>query len=406
MRLSKVLLGVGFVVLAFASCNSPQKNRNKKSPQPKYENRAVGKIFPHVTIKSDTTLSYALYLPKSYRINKKNRIVFIFDAHGRGALPVERYQALSEKYNLVLAASNDSKNGLSGQMRNHIITAFMADVESRFNLDEKKMFTMGFSGGARVATLIALYNNTVAGIIGCAAGFPQVQNPVNRSFVWVGVVGNKDFNYLELVNLNRQLKANRWKSNLLTFDGKHEWPPVSVMDDAMGVMLGNIHKSRFQIDDKGTPTAMENKEVEQQRILARAMEEKDTVWWSKEMALLKSQAKTARSHSKQMMNERLISYLSMLSYIYTQRAINSHNINQAGKYLKIYELADYDNKDRYFFKAVWYAMQNKNQKALNMLQKAADLGFDDPAQIQKQLALDAIKKLPKFDKIMQEVRAN
>ncbi len=406
MRLNKLVLGVLFVVFTFVSCNNSQKNNTKQNHQPKYENRAVGKIFPHVTIKSDTALSYALYLPKSYRINKKNRVVFIFDAHGRGALPVERYQALSEKYNLVLAASNDSKNGLSGQMRNHIITAFMADVESRFNLDDKKMFTMGFSGGARIATLIALYNNTVAGVIGCAAGFLQVQNPIKRSFVWVGVVGNKDFNYLELVNLNRQLKANRWKSFLLTFDGKHEWPSASVMDDAMGVMLGNLHKSRFQIDDNNTPTALENKEVEQQRILARAMEEKNTVWWSKKMALLKSQAKTARSHSEQMMNERLISYLSMLSYIYTQRAINSHNINQAGKYLKIYELADYDNKDRYFFKAVWYAMQNKNQKALNMLQKAADLGFDDPAQIQTQPALDAIKKLPKFDKIMQEVRAN
>lgn len=406
MRLSKILLGVGFAVLTFAACNSPQKNRNKKSPQSTYENRAVGKIFPHITIKSDTALSYALYLPKSYRVNKKNRVVFIFDAHGRGTLPLEKYQSLSEKYNLVLAASNDSKNGLSGQERNHIITAFMADVESRFNLDKKKMFTMGFSGGARVATLIALYNSTVAGVIGCAAGFPQVQNPVNRSFIWVGVVGNKDFNYLELVNLNRQLKANRWKSNLLTFDGKHEWPPASVMDDAMGMMLGNIHKSRYQIDDKGTPTALENKEVEQQRILARAMEEKDTVWWSKEMAQLKLLTKTAKNHGQQMMNERLISYLGMLSYIYTQRAITGHDISQAGKYLKIYELADYDNKDRYFFKAVWYAMQNKNQKTLNMLQKAADLGFDDPVQIHKQPAFDAVKKMPGFDKVMQEVRAN
>ena len=145
MHLNKTLIGFFLAVVTLVSCNTPHEKNHKVNPAVTYENMETGKLFPRVKIKNDTALSYALYLPKSYDVKKENSIVFIFDAHGRGILPLEKYKTLAEKYNLVLAASNDSKNGQTGQLRNRIITAFMGDVENRIHINKNRIYTAGFS---------------------------------------------------------------------------------------------------------------------------------------------------------------------------------------------------------------------------------------------------------------------
>ncbi len=392
--------------LFLMSCSPGNRQKETSKSNKTYARFPSGKVLPKVVIRSDTTLSYALYLPAGYDVKKENKIIFIFDAHARGTLPLEKYKTLADQYNLILAASNNSKNGQSGRVRNHIISAFMGDVEERIHIDENKIYTAGFSGGARIATLVALYNGNVAGVVGCAAGFPQVQNPVNKSFIWVGVVGNKDFNFLELVNLNRQLKANRWKSFLLTFDGKHQWPPVEVMSDAIKMMLNGAQKSQYTFSQATLSDGLENKEIEQQRILVRAMEEKDTLWWRKKVSVLQQQATMAKSKNEKLVNERLLSYLSMISYIYTDKAIKNHNIHQAEKFLTIYKLADFTNHDRYYLTAVWYAQQNKNEKALQALQKAVDLGFNDKAALLSEKAFIHLQDTPAFKNIVQQLKTD
>ncbi len=392
--------------LFLMSCSPGNRQKETSKSNKTYARFPSGKVLPKVVIRSDTTLSYALYLPAGYDVKKENKIIFIFDAHARGILPLEKYKTLADQYNLILAASNNSKNGQSGRVRNHIISAFMGDVEERIHIDENKIYTAGFSGGARIATLVALYNGNVAGVVGCAAGFPQVQNPVNKSFIWVGVVGNKDFNFLELVNLNRQLKANRWKSFLLTFDGKHQWPPVEVMSDAIKMMLNGAQKSQYTFSQATLSDGLENKEIEQQRILVRAMEEKDTLWWRKKVSVLQQQATMAKSKNEKLVNERLLSYLSMISYIYTDKAIKNHNTHQAEKFLTIYKLADFTNHDRYYLTAVWYAQQNKNEKALQALQKAVDLGFNDKAALLSEKAFIHLQDTPAFKNIGQQLKTD
>ena len=400
MLLNKVFayLLISGLLIFMASCNG---NKHKsKAPEKSYKSWKTGIIYKDVKAEDDTSISYAVYLPKSYDIKKSNRILFIFDAHARGLLPIEKYESLAEKHHIIIAASNNSKNGQSAAERNHIITEFMSNVEKQFHIDNSKIFTAGFSGGARVATLIALFNSNVAGVIGSAAGFPQVQNPVNKGFTWVGVVGNKDFNFLELKNLNRQLHANGWKSHLLVFDGKHEWPPKEVMDEAFQIVINGKSKNRtYDYKDNSSGRALENREIEQQKVLARAMEEKDLKWWNSEITQLENDTSTTVTINKRLMNHRLLNYLSMISYIYTDRALKLNHIEQASKYLSIYERVDSDNPDMFFFKAVLFALIKQDKQAIAALQTAIDKGFDDFPKLNSEHAFDRLRSDSDFPTI-------
>ena len=50
-----------------------------------------------------------------------------------------------------------------------------ADVGRRFSIDPQRVYLAGMSGGARVATGIALANTLIAGVIASSAGFPDSQ---------------------------------------------------------------------------------------------------------------------------------------------------------------------------------------------------------------------------------------
>jgi len=380
------------------SCNG---NKHQEKTQVKsYKSWKTDFVYEDFKAEGDRSISYAVYLPRSYDIKKSNRILFMFDAHARGSLPIEKYQSLAEKYHIIIAASNNSKNGQSATERNYIITTFMSDVEKQFHIDNTKIYTAGFSGGARVATLIALFNSNVAGVIGCAAGFPQVQNPVNKSFTWIGIAGNRDFNFLELKNMNRQLDANGWKSHLLVFDGKHEWPPKEVMDEAFQIVLNDKSKN-LTYDYKGNSSdkALENQEIQQQKMLARAMEEKSSTWWNNEITQLENDTSTTVTINKRLMNHRLLNYLSMITYIYTDRALKLNNIESVSKYLSIYERVDPNNPDMFFFKAVRFAMLKQDKQAIAALKTAIDKGFDDFPKLNSEHAFDPLRSDSDFPRI-------
>src|SRR5215472_15692303 len=59
---------------------------------------------------SDTTQSYALFLPSAYTPAKRWPILYPFDPAGRGRRPVDLYSETAERYGLVLAGSNNSRN--------------------------------------------------------------------------------------------------------------------------------------------------------------------------------------------------------------------------------------------------------------------------------------------------------
>jgi poly(3-hydroxybutyrate) depolymerase len=74
---------------------------------------------------------------------------------------VEKFQAAAETYGYIIAASNNSRNGPYA-VSQAAAQAMSTDVSRRFNIDPKRVYLAGMSGGARVATVIALGKNNIA----------------------------------------------------------------------------------------------------------------------------------------------------------------------------------------------------------------------------------------------------
>ena len=461
----------GLMLFSFTSCQNSHARKDKKKQNTMADTATFhpGIIYDSVNCFRYPGESYALYLPKNYIATKKFPVVFFFDAHARGWLPVKRYKPLADSFNFILVASNESKNGQAAQKRNQIIYHFMQDVEQRFSIDPERIYTGGFSGGARVAAGIGLSNKNIAGVIGCAAGFPKLNRIVNTRLAYVGIVGNTDFNFLEMKQLYSELEAAHWRHSLLIFNGHHQWPPVETMKrafdflqtDAMRRQLIPVDKYLItrlkadfkerrkqaskndnpllqrQIDYQGvaflkglTPVGNYEKEIQRlllnprlkkqqqqevflkkeeqrwQQIYARAFESKDAGWWKNTLDHLSGMQKRAKTPAEKQMTRRLFNYLSLMSYLYADGSLNNNQTAAAGKYLMVYKKSDPTNPEVYFLKALYYAMEGETNAILPALQKAADNGFKDVKRLEDNAYFSGFRQTPIFRKILLRVKEN
>ena len=461
----------GFLLFSVTSCQSSHKGKSKKE-QNRIADTATfrpGVVYDSVHCRAHPEETYALCLPKAYNSGKTFPVIFFFDAHARGGLPVKKYKMPANSFGFILVASNNSKNGQEAQVRNKIIYHFMQDVEQRFSVNPNRIYTGGFSGGARVAAGIGLSNKDIAGVIGCAAGFPRLNHIVNTRLAYVGIVGNTDFNYLEMKQLNKELGAAHWNHCLLLFDGHHQWPPVQTMKrafdflqtDAMRRQLipmdkhliarlkGSFEQRRKQAVKSHNPlllwqtdhqliaflkglTPVENyeketgellqnpvlkKQQQQQAILkkaeqqwqqtyARALENRDAAWWKNALGNLSAREKSAKTPAKKQMIRRLYNYLSLMAYLYADGSLKNHQTVAAAKFLMIYEKVDPTNPEVYFLKAQRNAMEGKTNAILPLLQKAADNGFKDTKRMVSDIYFSGIRQTARFQKILRQMAEN
>jgi dienelactone hydrolase len=198
-----------------------------------------GTIVDDVKCASDPTQSYALYLPSAYTRDRQWNVLLAFHPGARGRAMVEKYQAAAEQYGYIVAASNTSRNG-PWSVSVAAVKALSGDVLQRFSIDPRRIYTTGMSGGARVAMMIGLSNDTIAGVIASSAGYPDSQPRANVKFAVFGTAGTDDFNYVEMQMLDRKLKSPH---RLAIFNGGHTLPPDAVALEAIEWMEIQAMKS-------------------------------------------------------------------------------------------------------------------------------------------------------------------
>ena len=189
----------------------------------------AGRINERVVCQNSTDQSYALYLPSSYSPTRSWPLVAAFDPGARGIAPVERFREAAELYGYIVCGSNNSRNGPLAPSA-EAARAMLGDVAGRFSIDQKQVYLTGFSGGARAATAIAIWlKGQVAGVIGCGAGMAAgIEPSSDLPFAFYGTVGNEDFNYAEMKQLDRSLDSAGVPHRVEVFEGGHDWaPPAS-----------------------------------------------------------------------------------------------------------------------------------------------------------------------------------
>ncbi len=446
------------ISLSFVFCSS---KANKTEPSIE-----CGKIIEHMLCKKDKSTNYALYLPSNYDSSKTYPVIIAFDAHGDGLIPVKLFKDEAEKFGYIVAGSNNSKNGLSLDVTNAIYQSMITDIRERFSINESRIYTAGFSGGSRVASSIAILNGGIAGVVGFSGGFPNLNQPIKSKFDFLGVVGSSDFNFTEMTQLDKDLQTNGFTHYLLIFDGKHEWPKSEVIPDifywlefcsyrnklspinekvisdfetknqkemdncksknnAFGEYkllqkiigyLNNVkdiekYKSRLNELEKSTKVQNELKLVEidaqkeqsLQNYYIDALNKNDIIWWEKEVKKINNLITQNNNNRQGFMYQRVLSYLSMAGYSFSNNILQSGQLDQAQHYISIYAIIDPENTNPQYFQAVLYSMKSDTAQVFKSLEKVIDLGFNDLNKMQNDVNFTKFQSMPEWIKLMDKI---
>ncbi len=192
----------------------------------------VGRVIRKVECKGCPGQSYALFLPSSYDSAKRWPILYIFDPAARGWMAVDLFKDAAERWGYILAGSNNSRNGPWDAI-DRAVDAVWKDTHRRLSIDPGRVYAGGFSGGARVAGMLA-FEKGLRGLIAFGAGFPnQKKNPDRVPFVMFLAAGLRGFNLPEVLDVGRELERMKVPHRVVVFKGVHQWPPREICEEAL-----------------------------------------------------------------------------------------------------------------------------------------------------------------------------
>lgn len=422
------------LVFAFNACDAPQKEIKDKAGSP----LTSQSIYSNQTSSVDSSVNYSFYLPKSYNGKNKLPVVFFLDPHGNGTLPIEKYKDLADKFGYVFIGSNNIKNNVPGNYTSAVFQVLLKEARARFSVDEKRFFVAGFSGGAKLATLFAQQFPEIIGVIATGASLPLVSDQ-EPTYYYVGIVGNKDFNYLESNQTFSVFDQKGYDYTSIVFDGKHEWAPKSCFDYALcGFQIYSMKTKRIEKDDpwldalwlrlqdslaiqkqnndlfaqhqtlrqadrwfyglksikeiRQQEMALQNnpafgqmirkkqrllkKEITLRTEFIRAIELRDMDWWNNEVANIR-QSIGNEDQEIALVSQRLLNYISMASFMLIKTDLDDGKLDDANKKIKIYKLVDPENPDAYLMAARYFMQMDDTGAMTEQFKKAQQLGFTD-----------------------------
>lgn len=185
----------------------------------------------------DNIHSYAAYLPPDYEKRRKCPVLFVFDPGGDGATAVRRFLFAARDYGWIVIGSMDARNGPWKNILN-AQAAMLKDVKTRYNVDQRRYYAAGFSGGARMSYAIAYDNpSKFKGIIGCGAGYCSVLvdgRKISKNVAVYHCVGQSDNAARKEIDKAYATLKNKGVSTYRNvFSGGHGWPPEYVLKQAV-----------------------------------------------------------------------------------------------------------------------------------------------------------------------------
>jgi poly(3-hydroxybutyrate) depolymerase len=432
-------------IILFCFCHAVANKIQAQSPLP------AGKIITTVACQADATQSYAVYIPITGN-QIALPVVYFFDSHGNGALPLAKYKALADEYGFILIGSNNSKNGNDWTAAGNIWQKLFADAQKRLKINTNRMYTCGFSGGAKVAGYVALKFGGIKGVIANGAGLPDGVAAGDFNFSFTALAGEGDMNMAGLVTFTNSLDNTHTRHRTIIFEGKHEWATLTTMSQAFAglqfdaMLQGTLAKNdtfiaNYIADGKkridalytaghyikaeqeckynvaaltglSNETAWFNSKAasiagnklyqkqlqEQQALLAKEQsmqegyqqqfEQGGMDYWQKTINGL--QAAAAAKTAEGMMNQRILAWLSLAFYSISNQLISGNQNDAARHFVDLYKLADATNSEAWYFSAILYARQHQIKATENELLKATTYGFNDKARMRQQPEFKAL----------------
>lgn len=247
---------LGFLLtVSTAAAQAPPPAPPTATPSPTVAPMPVvrGVITPKVACVAEPRFSYALYLPADYDPARKWPALFLFDSRERGPLAAELFKDAAALHGMILVSSNDTRSDDPRAPNNEAVMAIWADAHSRLSLDPGRLYAGGFSGGARLSARVgAVLKGGLAGVIAVGAGLPsEADARLKQPFALYGAMGETDFNYAEMRQLEQQLRGSHTPSRIVSFEGGHQWLPSELAVEALDWMaLQAMAEDRTPTDPK------------------------------------------------------------------------------------------------------------------------------------------------------------
>jgi len=209
---------------------------------------ATGAIVDKIVAASDPEMTYAAYLPAFYSAERRWPVIFVMDPRRRGAFAAELFRDAAEQFGWIIISSNNTESDNENAPNERSLRAMLIDSESRFSIDEHRIYFAGFSGTANFAFFTA-EKLAVAGVIGCSGWLAPAFKAHDPGFPWFGTAGDTDFNYPETKSIDDRLAAGGAAHRFESFAGPHRWAPKELLVDAVAWMELQAMKRRTRDTD-------------------------------------------------------------------------------------------------------------------------------------------------------------
>jgi predicted esterase len=227
----------------------------------------TGTVIEKISCQGAPDQRYALYLPAGYKPDRAWPILYALDARGHGKEVAEVLKTGAERYGWIVASSYNTMSDQSIDPNVAALRAMWADTHARLAVDDRRIYLFGFSGTVRSAVNLALAApGSVIGIFGAAAGFPHERPPAkDLPFDFFATFGDRDFNYYEMMDLEKKLAALAVPYRIEMFEGGHVWPPPELAARGMGWLELRAMKRGLREKDPKIVEALWAQDLEQAR---------------------------------------------------------------------------------------------------------------------------------------------
>lgn len=408
-----------------------------------------GKLLSNIKAERNSNVLFSVYAPSEYNDTTPLPVVYFFDPHADGNLPLEKYKSIADAFKLIMIGCNSIENGMPFDQSQQIASVLFSDCQNRLPVNTQQQIVAGFSGGSKVACNLVMNQHFFSGLIACSGAMFE-NGRFDKNMSVVSVAGINDFNYHEMVALEKSVDVTHHA--FIETDSSHQWPGTSDMHDAiLFTVMNMVKQNKLQMQksvvegyyhnwfkkinssvNKASPgkrfdqlqfgircfegltdvTNLKSKlkeiensddlhkwrirsqnmlyqEKEMQKMLRDAFSNQNLAWWQKEIADLKIAATNSQDKMMAAMSNRLLGFIGIACYSFAKQLV-SENAPESDKVLQIYQIAEPNNAEAWFLSAVYKANNRQPEKALTDFNKAVQNGFNQTSRINEYPALQQI----------------
>ncbi|TET31465.1 MAG: hypothetical protein E3J72_22375 [Planctomycetota bacterium] len=210
-----------------------------------------------------SSYSYYCYLPTKYKSSKKWPVLYCFSSDGNARPFIDKlFKDACEKHGWIVVAAKSGPNPA-------VIKPVLEDTISRFSVNEKRLYSSGFSAGSGVAFIMAeKYSDKFAGVIpmAMASTWARKTPDLPKHVAVYFIMGSRD-SVGAVKGHSKKLQGKGNKTFVKVFNGGHQPPSKAVAEGAVEWLDKLVTKSSSSSGSNKKPTQLQLKEGLAKRLL-------------------------------------------------------------------------------------------------------------------------------------------